>query len=370
MVQKPGIFVVSEAPGSSAFEAQRVAAALIAGGYRVRTLARSSSARAQDLTFAARAAFSLWQYQDQYDLVCFFGGGPHLGPALATAWALRKSMAAKFFADGIFSAMSRTALGQFELGWFRDWEVPLILPDERMALQAEAAGFPGSQLTTIPPLVDTDVFHPPSPGEIVAARSLHGIPAQAKVILYTGRLASERGLPDLIHGAALASQSDPATLLVLAGHGPARRELETLAKQFDPSGESCRFLGVQPHAAVPSLMAAADISVRTSAAPGSALSLLEAMATGLPSVVSVSDGHLQFIQNQIHGVTVPAAAPQALGAALATLLADPGLRHRLGAAARQRVLERWSVAAVLPRYEALFAKARPARTSLAGSIPS
>ena len=370
MVQKPGIFIVSEAPGSSAFEAQRVAAALIAGGYRVRTLVRSSSARAHDLTFAARAAFSLWQYQDEYDLVCFFGGGTHLGPALAIAWVLRKSMAAKLFADGIFSAMSRTAVGQFELGWFRDWEVSLILPDQRMDLQAEAAGFPRSQLTTIPALVDTDVFHPPSPGEIAAARSRHGIPADARVILYTGRLARERGLPDLIHGAALAFQSHPATLLLLAGDGPARRELEILAKQFDLSGESCRFLGTQPHAAIPSIMAAADISVRTSAAPGSALSLLEAMATGLPSVVSISDGHLQFIQNQVHGLTVPVAAPQALGAALSTLLGDPGLRHRLGAAARQRVLEKWSVPAVLPRYETLFARARPARAPLPGSIPS
>ena len=329
MPEKPGILFVCEARGGSGLEAHRVAAALQARGHRVGMLVRRSSGRAGDLTFALRVGYALWRQRQDFDLVCFFGGGPHLGIGLATAYSLRKAIAARFSVDGIFNTMSRTAVGQFELGWFRDWQVPLILPDPRMILQAEAAGFARAQLVDIPALVDTDTFRPPTPDEVAASRQKHGLPPGAKVVICTGRLAADKGLDDLIRGTAEAAEADPAVMLVLVGDGPARQDLETLARQFDPTGARYRFTGQVPPSEVPALLAASDVFARTSPTLNSPSSLLEAMATGLPSVVSSIDGHLQCVQNHVHGLTVSAGRAEAIGPALTTLLADPALRRSL-----------------------------------------
>jgi glycosyltransferase involved in cell wall biosynthesis len=90
---------------------------------------------------------------------------------------------------------------------------------------------------------------------------------------------------------------------------------------------------------------------------GLSCSLLEAMSTGLPSVVSDIPANAQLIDSGTQGLRIATGDHEAIAQALAKLLGDDALRKRMGAAARQRVLENYSTCRVVERYEALFHEA-------------
>ena len=100
-----------------------------------------------------------------------------------------------------------------------------------------------------------------------------------------------------------------------------------------------------------------DVFALVSRFEGFPCSLVEAMATGLPSVVSDIPGNTQLIEGGVNGLIVAQGDPQAIGRALVTLLEDPPLGRRMGQAARQLVVDNYSTDRVIDRYEALFHEA-------------
>jgi glycosyltransferase involved in cell wall biosynthesis len=105
---------------------------------------------------------------------------------------------------------------------------------------------------------------------------------------------------------------------------------------------------------VPVVLAALDLFVQPSLYEGFGLSLLEAMAAGLPVVASRVGGIPEVVQDGATGVLVPPQDPGALAAAAIRLLRDPGEAQRLGAAAARRTRERHSLRAVAARVDALY----------------
>jgi glycosyltransferase involved in cell wall biosynthesis/uncharacterized membrane protein len=95
---------------------------------------------------------------------------------------------------------------------------------------------------------------------------------------------------------------------------------------------------------VPELLAAADLFVLSSRSEGLPISVLEAMAAGLPVVATNVGGVSELVVDGETGFLVPPADPRALAEALERLLRDPELRHRFGAAARRRAKRRFDVA--------------------------
>ena len=365
--------------GGSEIEAQRVCSAMIRRGYRVRVLCsggppmpplrdwmdpagvpvriltRRSTGWWKNLAFGCRVAWELWRERRSYEVAYFLMQGFQLVTGLPVARALGKPIVMKISGSGVIPLMQRSRMGRLELRWLRKWAARLLILNPGMIAETEAAGFPARQITWMPNPVDAQEFRPGSASEVAALRGQHSVPASAVVAIYVGRLAPEKGLVELVRGFAHAAPSAPSALLVLVGDGPMRPELEALARRLDLA-ERVRFAGRVSPAEVSLWLRAADVFCLTSPNEGFPCALAEAMAAGLPSVVSRIPGNVQLIEDGTHGLTTALDSDTAVGEALSRLLPDPALRKAMGEAARERVLDRYSTDKVIQRYESLLAE--------------
>ena len=209
-----------------------------------------------------------------------------------------------------------------------------------------------SRVHVVPNGISTGEFKPGSRDEARAKLGLGPEP----ILLCVGRLARDKGFGTAIE--ALGRIADPDARLVVVGGGPERELLEETARK---GGVSSRvdFLGSKPRAEVVDHLTAADIFLfpteRDEAAP---LVPLEAMAAGLPVVASDIGGGAELIENGKSGVLVPPAAVDPLAQAIDSLLADDALRRRMGEAARERVLEGYTIEAMTRQTVAVYELAR------------
>ena len=368
--------------GGSEIEAQRVSAALLRKGHRVQVLCaggppmpplrdwtdpegvpvkiltRRSRGRWRDMTFAAEVAWLIWHGRRRYDVIYFLMQGLHVAAGLPVAHFLRKPTVMKIAGSIVIPFMRQSRAGRWELDWLQRWKIPLMVLNPEMVEQAVADGFSRQQLVWMPNPVDTGVFRPPYPEEHAASRSRHGIPLSSLVVIYVGRLSSEKGLTGLLRGFAAAARQAPDALLLLVGDGAQRPELEALAGSLKLGADHIRFVGRVPIGEVPSWLQSSDVYALTSPSEGFSCALLEAMSAGLPSVVSAIPANSQLVDDQVHGLAVPWDDDQAIAAALLRLFRDPEARRCMGTAARDRVAEIYSTDRVMERYETLFAKAR------------
>ena len=133
------------------------------------------------------------------------------------------------------------------------------------------------------------------------------------------------------------------------GDGPDRASLERAARAAGLDGR-VRFLGSLPREQVAACLRAVDVAVvpsvptRDGRREGIPVALMEAAASGKPVVASRLSGIPEAIADGAEGLLVPPGDAAALADALAALAADPELRRRLGAAARERMLRDFDLA--------------------------
>jgi glycosyltransferase involved in cell wall biosynthesis len=165
-----------------------------------------------------------------------------------------------------------------------------------------------------------------------------------------GRLTRQKGYPHLLAALTfMPAEQRPLTLFV--GDGPDRAELEARATALGLARD-VRFLGNRHD--VPALLAAADLFVLSSLWEGLPLALLEAMAAGLPPIVTTVGGNVEVIEHGKSCILVPAANEQALANALTCLLHDPLRREQIGRAARERFEQRYSLESFIKAHECLY----------------
>jgi len=262
----------------------------------------------------------------------------------------------KFGGSGVISLVRRSRIGRVELGWLRRWAARLLILNEGMMQEAMEAGFARDQMLWMPNPVDTEQFRPGQPGEIANLRAGFGIPPEALVAVYVGRLSQEKGLEPLLRGFALAAREEARAMLVLVGDGAMRNALATLAAKLGLGSSQVLFSGRVDVSEVPLWLRASDVFMLTSPNEGFSCALAEAMSVGLASVVSRIPANVQLIEDQVHGLLATVGDDSAVAGALIRLLHDPALRGRMGQAARQRVIDNYSTGQVADRYEALFAQ--------------
>jgi glycosyltransferase involved in cell wall biosynthesis len=148
------------------------------------------------------------------------------------------------------------------------------------------------------------------------------------------RLVEQKGVDVLLKAAARAFETLPGWQLAIVGDGPLRESCKTLARELGIANR----VDWRGHVSDPiPYLRAAKLFILTSRFEGSPNALLEAMACGLPSIVSdASPGPLELIGEEEAGLIVPVEDVETTAAAMVRLAQDETLRTRLGAAALER----------------------------------
>jgi glycosyltransferase involved in cell wall biosynthesis len=139
--------------------------------------------------------------------------------------------------------------------------------------------------------------------------------------------------------------------LLLVGDGPLRGELETLTERLGISGR-VRFLGLRSDVA--DLLRVVDVFALTSVSEAASLTLLEAMASRLPVVVTAVGGNPEVVRDGVEGLLVPRGDAVAAAAAFVRLLDDAPSAARMGEAGRARVEDRYQLSRTINAYDHLY----------------
>jgi len=216
-----------------------------------------------------------------------------------------------------------------------------LAPSERAYTELLEYGCPAERVRRFSNGVDVERFQPPASSEPLSGRE--------RTALFVGRLSEEKNPLAVLRAWKDLGRRAGFHLLV-AGDGPLRESLAAYARQ--ESLTNVEFLGHCDD--MPSVYRRASICVQTSPHEGCSNALLEAMAAGLCPVASRVPGNLDLVEHDVNGLLVALDGDDEQAAALTRLLADVPLRHRLAAAARQRVVERHSLERVARDYVLLF----------------
>ncbi len=224
---------------------------------------------------------------------------------------------------------------------------------------AEATKAAGRDLPTVvvPPGVDPVRFHPLDDVERKAARLRLGLDPEAPVVLGLSRLVPRKGFDVVIQAGAALAARHPDLQIAIAGAGRDRRRLERVAVHH---GSPVRFLGRLPEADLPAAHAAADCFAMLCRdrwagleQEGFGIVFLEAAACGVPAVAGRSGGSAEAVLDGTTGIVVDGPKDVvAVAHALDRVLSDPGLRARLGAAARRRAVEEFDYDVLARRLQA------------------
>jgi glycosyltransferase involved in cell wall biosynthesis len=225
--------------------------------------------------------------------------------------------------------------------------VPVAVADKVRATIQQLYGYPDPPL--IPNGIPTDEYAP-NPDTRAQWRQAHGIEPRATVVTHIGRFAFQKNHALLVEAFAQV-RSDAPLYLLLVGGG----ELENAVRaQVAGLGleSRVRFLGVR--ADVADILRASDVFVLSSRWEGNPMSVMEAMAAGLPVVSTAVGGVPELVREGKTGLLVPSEDAGALAQALQALVDDPARRQAMGAAARQHAVAHFDIRHTARGYEQLY----------------
>jgi glycosyltransferase involved in cell wall biosynthesis len=202
--------------------------------------------------------------------------------------------------------------------------------------------------------VDLLRFSPKSdPGAKQEARHKWGLPAEALIVGGVGRLHYQKNFPLFLQVAAEVCARLPQALFVIAGEGPERAALEEMSRRLGLASR-VRFLGFVKE--MPELYQALDLLVLTSHFEGTPLTVLEAMAMGVPVVASQVDGVEEVLENGRDGILVPPGNKDLFVKEICRVLQGRSLRQRLSQAGQEKARRQFSAEAMVRQVESLYLK--------------
>ena len=212
----------------------------------------------------------------------------------------------------------------------------IVAPSEPMRALLLAYGV-STRIEVIPPGLPAERY---VPGDGARFRAKFGIAAERPLLLYVGRVAHEKNIEFLLHAFVALRRTRPGTLLAIAGEGPARDHLQSLATQLGIAPD-VQFIGyLDRERGLADCYAAADVFVFASRTETQGLVLLEALAQGRPVVSTAHLGTASILQAGC-GARVAPEKPDVFAQAIADILDHPARAARLSAQARSYA-QRWA----------------------------
>lgn len=226
---------------------------------------------------------------------------------------------------------------------FRRFDAVVVV-SRPLQLRLVQRGVPSDHIHVVP-----NAWSPMAPALSRAdARHALGLPADAFVIGWVGRLSEEKA-PDVLLE-ALDHVADLPVTASFIGEGPARRQLEERARRSHANGR-VRWHGAVRDAAT--LFPAFDLFVLSSRTEGSPIVLFEAMAAGVP-VIATSVGGVPDTMSPEEAVLVPREHPAALAAAIRSAYRAPAVAQARAARASERLRREFAPQPWAERYERIY----------------
>jgi glycosyltransferase involved in cell wall biosynthesis len=211
----------------------------------------------------------------------------------------------------------------------------------------EKERFPAEKVWVIPNGIDTEQFRPRRPDPDLRARL--GIPP-GPVAGTVARLGAVKNHAMFLDVAAQVRRQTPRAQFVIVGDGELRESLQERARRLGVA-DCVHFLGWR--ADVPDVLALMDVFLLTSNNEANPVSILEALATGVP-VISTRVGSVSETVRDGTGWLVEPGDADAMTRYTQQLFADPQRARAMGAAGRQSVVEHWSADEMVRQYEDLI----------------
>ncbi|MEW4528019.1 glycosyltransferase [Maioricimonas sp. JC845] len=279
-------------------------------------------------------------------------------PDVIHSWLFAANAYARFVAggaDGPPVIVSERCVDSWKSGW-QLWLDRRLIPRTRMLVANSESvaefyrgvGYPADRVSVIP----NGIAQPAAPSctrdELL--REL-GLPDDARLVAYVGRLARQKRLDTLMWAAQLLRQANDRSYLLIAGDGPEAARAQDLARKLECE-RHVRFLGHRNDAA--SLLPLVDVFWLASDFEGMSNSLMEAMAAGRPVVVSSIPPNRELVDHGEEGFLVDVGDGVGFAQYTVRLLDDPQLAATMGEAGRRRMQQRHSVELMVSRHMDLY----------------
>jgi len=199
---------------------------------------------------------------------------------------------------------------------------------KRTVLDLSGGKLRPEQIWVFPQGIELDVFKPCAEARRALREKLGW--TEKKVLVMSRQLKSIYGVDIFIKALHTIVREQPHVRALIVGEGPLEVELKELVAVLGLS-EFVKFIGRVDREELVNYLNAADIYVSTSYSDGTSLCLLEAMATGLPAVVTDVPANLEWIENGHNGFTANRGNPREVADALLKLLEDRSLCEIFGA---------------------------------------
>lgn len=190
-------------------------------------------------------------------------------------------------------------------------------------------GIPADRMLILPRGLDTELFHPQRRDRTFWQR-FGRWPEGTPVLLYVGRISKEKDLDIIVATCRELARQETAAQMVFVGDGPYAKELKTLLP------DAC-FTGALSGVDLATAFASADLFLFPSTTDTYGNVVVEAHASGLPTIVSDTGGPMELVEDGLNGLVTPSLDVASFTQATRRLLTDPALRRSMGEHARSSV---------------------------------
>jgi len=344
----------------------RLARHEVMDGIRIHRIPHHPKRRYWEHRSALRSSLALIRRWRRFDVLHLNGFSDPVGLVASTARLLRKGVVLQLVLLGTDDP--ETILARYRFPALRRWALSrahrIICISPPLRDSAVRAGLPPDRVVFVPQGVDIVRFRPPLPDERASLRAALGLDAHAPVVVSVGAIIARKGIDVLLEAWVTVQERVPAATLVLVGpdrfsaDDPATPELEAFVREVKAFAHArqlrVQFAGRQDQ--VERYLKAADVFVLASRHEGFGNVIIEALACGLPAVVTPLDGiGAVTVQHGQNGFI--ADGPEAIASRIVQLLDSPPLAAGFGQAARRSVELRFDSRDVARSYVQLYREA-------------